>query len=56
MSEGKGRYKLRKQTVEPVLGQMKTARRFRQFLGRELAAVQAAWALVCTAHNLLQLT
>ena len=53
--EGKARYKRRKQTVEPVFGQMKAVRRFRQFLCRGLAAVQAEWALVCTAHNLLKL-
>jgi IS5 family transposase len=53
--EGKARYKLRKQTVEPVIGQIKATRGFRQFLCRGLAAVQAEWALVCTAHNLLKL-
>jgi transposase/IS5 family transposase len=54
-AEGKARYKLRKQTVEPVFGQIKGPRGFRQFLRRGLAAVQAEWALVCTAHNLLKL-
>jgi transposase len=54
-ADGKARYKLRKQTVEPVFGQIKGARGFRQFLRRGLAAVQAEWALVCTAHNLLKL-
>ena len=54
-AEGKQRYKLRKQTVEPVFGQIKAARGLRQFLRRGLAAVQAEWALVCTAHNLLKL-
>jgi len=53
--EGKEKYKLRKQTVEPVFGQIKAARSFRQFLCRGLEAVQAEWALVCTAHNLLKL-
>jgi len=52
---GKEKYKLRKQTVEPVIGQIKAARNFRQFLRRGLAAVQAEWSLVCTAHNLLKL-
>lgn len=47
--------KLRKQTVEPVIGQIKGLRGLRQFLCRGLAAVQAEWALVCTAHNLLKL-
>lgn len=53
--EGKDIYKLRKQTVEPVFGQIKAARSFRQFLRRGLSAVQAEWSLVCTAHNLLKL-
>lgn len=53
--EDKDRYKLRKQTVEPVFGQAKAARSFRQFLRRGLAAVQGEWSLVCTAHNLLKL-
>lgn len=54
-AEGKALYKLRKQTVEPVIGQIKGARGFRQFLCRGLAAVQAEWALACAAHNLLKL-
>jgi transposase len=53
--DGKAKYKLRKQTVEPVFGQIKGPRGFRQFLRRGLAAVQAEWALVCTAHNILKL-
>jgi transposase len=53
--EGKDKYKLRKQTVEPVFGQIKAARNFRQFLRRGLSAVQAEWSLACTAHNLLKL-
>jgi hypothetical protein len=52
---GKALYKLRKQTVEPVIGQIKGARGFRQFLCRGLDAVGAEWTLVCTAHNLLKL-
>jgi transposase len=54
-AEGKAIYKLRKQTVEPVIGQIKAARGFRQFLRRGLAAVSAEWSLVCTVHNLLKL-
>lgn len=53
--EGKEKYKLRKQTVEPVFGQIKQARNFRQFLRRGLSAVQGEWSLACTAHNLLKL-
>ena len=51
----RSRYRLRKQTVEPVLGQIKQARGFRQFLLRAFAQVEAEWALVCTAHNLAKL-
>jgi len=54
-AEGKELYKLRKQTVEPVFGQIKGARGFRQFLRRGQAAVRAEWALLCTVHNLLKL-
>jgi transposase len=48
-------YRLRKQTVEPVFGQIKHARGFRQFLMRGLAKVSGEWAMVCIAHNLLKL-
>lgn len=48
-------YRLRKQTVEPVFGQIKEARSFRRFLHRGLDKVRAEWRLVCTAHNLLKL-
>ena len=48
-------YRLRKQVVEPVFGQIKQAMGFRQFLLRGLAKVKAEWQLVCTAHNLRKL-
>jgi len=48
-------YRLRKQVVEPVFGQIKQAMGFRQFLLRDLAKVKAEWQLVCTAHNLRKL-
>jgi transposase len=51
----RSRYRLRKQTVEPVFGQMKEARGFRRFLLRGLAKIRAEWSLLCTAHNLLKL-
>jgi transposase len=51
----KSRYRLRKQTVEPVFGQIKQARGFRQFHLRGLEKVRAEWSLICTAHNLLKL-
>ena len=48
-------YRLRKQVVEPVFGQIKQARGFRQFLLRGVAKVRAEWSMVCTAHNLTKL-
>lgn len=51
----RSRYRIRKQVVEPVFGQIKSARGFRQFLMRGLANVKAEWAMICTAHNLLKL-
>lgn len=49
------RYRLRKQIVEPVFGQIKQARGFRQFLLRGMEKVGAEWAMICTAHNILKL-
>lgn len=51
----RSRYRLRKQIVEPVFGQIKEARGFRRFLLRELKQVKSEWAMICTAHNLLKL-
>lgn len=51
----RSRYRLRKQTVEPVFGQIKGARGFRQFHLRGLAQVAQEWRLICLAHNLLKL-
>jgi transposase len=51
----RSRYRLRKQTVEPVFGQIKQARGFRQFLLRGFDKVSAEWAMICTAHNLAKL-
>jgi len=51
----RSRYRLRKQTVEPVFGLIKQARGFRQFLLRGQKKVAAEWSLLCTAHNLLKL-
>jgi transposase len=48
-------YAARKAIVEPVIGQIKEARGFRRFLLRGFQNVQAEWALVCTAHNILKL-
>jgi transposase len=51
----RSRYRLRKQIVEPVFGQIKQARGFRQFLLRGIDKVSAEWAIICTAHNLTKL-
>jgi transposase len=48
-------YAARKSIVEPVLGQIKHARGFRQFLMRGIDKVRAEWALVCMTHNILKL-
>lgn len=48
-------YAARKGIVEPVIGQIKQARGFRQFLLRGFEKVQGEWSLVCTTHNILKL-
>jgi transposase len=52
---GRAVYARRKVIVEPVNGQIKQARGFRQFLRRGVERVSQEWALICTAHNLLKL-
>lgn len=47
-------YATRKFIVEPVFGQIKQARGFRQFLLRGLEKVRGEWALICMTHNLLK--
>ena len=49
---GRAAYGLRKQTVEPVFGIIKSVMGFRQFLLRGLENVQNEWTLVCLAWNL----
>jgi transposase len=48
-------YAQRKTIVEPVHGQIKQARGFRQFLRRGVVRVSEEWSLICTGHNLLKL-
>lgn len=48
-------YCKRKTVVEPVFGQIKQARGFRQFLLRGLDKVKGEWAIVCLTHNILKL-
>ena len=49
---GQAIYRLRKCTVEPVIGIIKAVLGFRQFSLRGLDAVDGEWALVCLAFNL----
>jgi len=48
-------YARRKAIVEPVIGQIKHARGFRQFLLRGFEQVRSEWSLVCATHNILKL-
>jgi transposase len=52
---GKAVYAARKSIVEPVFGQIKQARGFRQFLLRGIDKVRGEWSLVCLTHNVLKL-
>jgi len=52
---GRAIYAWRKILPEPVFGQIKQARGFRQFLRRGVRAVREEWSLLCTVHNLLKL-
>jgi transposase len=52
---GKAVYATRKCVVEPVFGQIKQARGFRQFLLRGKEKVKGEWALLCLTHNVLRL-
>lgn len=52
---GRAIYARRKVIVEPVFGQIKQARGFRQFLLRGIEKVRGEWALVCLGHNVLKL-
>ena len=52
---GRRLYARRKAIVEPVFGQIKQGRGFRQFLLRGMRKVRGEWALICTTHNVLKL-
>jgi hypothetical protein len=52
---GRQIYNRRKTIVEPVFGQIKHVRSFRQFMLRGLAQVEGEWLLICLTHNLLKL-
>ena len=49
--EKSARYRLRQQTVEPVLGIVKQAMGFRQFLLRGIDKVRGEWGLATLAYN-----
>jgi hypothetical protein len=52
---GRAIYRLRKMTVEPVIGLIKEVLGFRQFSLRGLGAAAGEWCLVCLAFNLKRL-
>ena len=54
-SIGQQLYKLRKQTVEPVFGIIKSVLGFRQFLLRGREKVSLEWLLVCVSYNFKRL-
>jgi len=49
---GRKEYARRKAIIEPVFGQTKQGRGFRQFLLRGLQQMKSEWKLVCLTHNL----
>ena len=52
---GRQPYALPMEMAEPVFGQIKQSRGFRQFLLRGLKKVNREWLLICAGHNLLKL-
>jgi transposase len=52
---GKLLYAARKHIVEPVFGQIKSARGIRKFLLRGLEKVSGEWQLICLTHNILKI-
>jgi hypothetical protein len=53
--DGKARYAKRRETVEPVFGQLKERQGARRFLRRGKRACNAEWKPLCGTHNLLKL-
>lgn len=53
--EGRAAYARRKVIAEPPFGQIQEARRFRRFSMRGLSKARLEWAIVCLAHNALEL-
>ena len=52
---GRDKYSKRKEVAEPVFGQIKGPRGFRQFLLRGIRKVRAEWRPICLTHNILKL-
>jgi len=53
--KGRETYAKRKGMIEPIFGQIKHARGFRQFLLRGMENMRGEWNLICMTHNLLKL-
>jgi len=53
--KGRRVYEKRKAITEPVFGQIKHVRNFRQFLLRGIEKVISEWDLICLGHNVLKL-
>jgi len=53
--KGRAIYAKRKEVSEPVFGQIKHVRGFRQFLLRGVDKVCGEWDLICLGHNVLKL-
>ena len=52
---GRGDYNLRGQTVQPIVGQIKTCQKLTTMSRRDIAACSSEWLLVAAAHNLRKL-
>ena len=52
---GRADYRLRAQTVEPVIGQIKTCQKMTTMSRRGFSACRSEWLLAATAHNLRKL-
>ena len=52
---GRADYKLRAQTVEPVIGQIKTCLKLTRMSRRGFTACRSEWLIAATAHNLRKL-
>ena len=52
---GRGLYRHRQVTIEPVFGQIKFNRQIRRFQRRGRAACRSEWRLIAATHNLLKL-